>query len=61
MNLSVYSTPTPDASLGTIWPEYNNWTKAYVDIGDTLTRQTAPIPEALAFWKSIFEYAGLDF
>ncbi|KAJ8723119.1 hypothetical protein PYW08_003031 [Mythimna loreyi] len=60
-NFAKYGNPTPDSSLGTTWPEYDNSTKAYVEIGDTLTVKTAPEAEAVAFWKTIFEYAGLEF
>ncbi|KAJ8716839.1 hypothetical protein PYW07_003466 [Mythimna separata] len=60
-NFAKYGNPTPDASLGITWPEYDNSTKAYVEIGDTLTVKTEPEAEALAFWRSIFECAGLEF
>ena len=60
-DMSISSNPTPDASLGTTWPEYNSTTKPYVEITDTLTLRANPEPEAVAFWKSIFEYAGLEY
>ncbi|KAJ8723120.1 hypothetical protein PYW08_003032 [Mythimna loreyi] len=60
-NFAKHGNPTPDSSLGITWPEYDNSAKAYVEIGDTLTVKTAPEADAVAFWKSIFEYAGLEF
>ncbi|PZC74214.1 hypothetical protein B5X24_HaOG200148 [Helicoverpa armigera] len=60
-NFAKFGNPTPDPSLGTIWPEYTTSTKAYVDIEDTLVQKTEPEAESLAFWKTIFEYAGLEF
>nr|AII21980.1 odorant degrading enzyme CXE3 [Sesamia inferens] len=60
-NFAKHGNPTPDSSLGIIWPEYDNTTKAYVEIGDSLIPKTASEAEALEFWKSIFEYAGLEY
>nr|ATJ44491.1 acetate esterase 6 [Helicoverpa armigera] len=59
-NFAKHGTPTPDSSLGIIWPEYDNSSKAYVAIEDTLVPKTVE-NEDLDFWKSNFEYCGLEF
>lgn len=49
--------PTPDASLGVIWPEYDNVQEQYMDIGETLTPGRKPNKDIIEFWQSIFEEA----
>ncbi|CAG4935235.1 unnamed protein product [Parnassius apollo] len=58
-NFAKFGNPTPDSSLGAIWPEYNEATGAYLDIGEKLTPGEALDAEYLKFWNSIYEYAGL--
>ncbi|CAD0201642.1 unnamed protein product [Chrysodeixis includens] len=60
-NFVKYGNPTPDSSLGAVWPEYDNASKRYVDIGDTLTVASSPDAEAVSFWRSIFEYVGHEY
>nr|QLI62129.1 carboxylesterase 17 [Streltzoviella insularis] len=60
-NFAKYGNPTPDTSLGATWPEYDNVTETYGDIGDTLTIRKALNAERVQFWKSIYDMAGLSF
>ncbi|XP_026744598.1 juvenile hormone esterase-like [Trichoplusia ni] len=59
-NFAKYGHPTPDGTLGAVWPEYDNNSKRYVDIGDSLTVASNPDAEAVKFWKSIYEFAGIE-
>ncbi|XP_075974998.1 juvenile hormone esterase-like [Anticarsia gemmatalis] len=59
-NFAKYGNPTPDASLGVTWPEFDNKTRAYVDIGDTLTTGTNRDAEALQFWTELYKSVGLQ-
>ncbi|CAH0586805.1 unnamed protein product [Chrysodeixis includens] len=59
-NFAKYGHPTPDGTLGAVWPEYENNGKRYVDIGDSLTVASAPDAEAVKFWRSIYEFAGFE-
>lgn len=56
-----FSNPTPDNSLGVIWPEYTASNRQSVDIGDQLTVGLNGEPEFYQFWKGIFEFAGVEF
>ncbi|XP_075975304.1 juvenile hormone esterase-like isoform X2 [Anticarsia gemmatalis] len=60
-NFAKYGNPTPDSSLGTIWPQFDNETLSYVDIGSTLTASTAPDEPHMKFWSYILSLAGIDF
>ncbi|CAH0586810.1 unnamed protein product [Chrysodeixis includens] len=60
-NFVKYGNPTPDDSLGAVWPEYDNASKRYVDIKDGLVVASSPDAEAVKFWRGIFEQAGLEY
>ncbi|CAD0201641.1 unnamed protein product [Chrysodeixis includens] len=59
-NFAKFGNPTPDDSLGAVWPEYDNASKRYVNIGDSLTEASFPDAVAVKFWKTIYEHAGLE-
>lgn len=60
-NIFVLSTPTPDQSLGITWPEFDNSSRQYVEIGDQLTVGAHYKAEVIRFWSSVFENAGVEF
>lgn len=51
----LFRNPTPDESLGTIWHEYDNDKKYYIDINDNLTLGQNLDDEVIAFWDNIYE------
>nr|QZK27659.1 carboxylesterase [Conogethes punctiferalis] len=57
-NFAKFGTPTPDSSLGVVWPEYND-KESYGHIGDTLTVGQKMDANAYAFWDSIYEDVGM--
>ncbi|XP_063826463.1 neuroligin-3-like [Ostrinia nubilalis] len=59
-NFVKYGNPTPDSSLGVSWPEYDD-KENYGDISESLTIGQKLDSESVAFWKSIYDYAGLQF
>ncbi|CAH2047750.1 unnamed protein product, partial [Iphiclides podalirius] len=56
-----YGNPTPDSSLGVIWPQYNNTSKNYMEIGEKITTGENLDASSLEFWKTVYDYAGLEF
>ncbi|CAH0586809.1 unnamed protein product [Chrysodeixis includens] len=60
-NFVKYGNPTPDDSLGAVWPEYDNASKRYVDIGDSLTVASSPDAEAVKFWRTVYELVGHEY
>ncbi|CAH0586799.1 unnamed protein product [Chrysodeixis includens] len=60
-NFAKYGNPTPDSSLGVIWPQFDNTSLAFVNITDELEVGSAPDEEHVQFWKTILEYAGITF
>ncbi|XP_049872486.1 juvenile hormone esterase-like [Pectinophora gossypiella] len=60
-NFAKYGTPTPDASLGLIWSPYDPVNQAYVDIKNPLVQGNALNAESVAFWKAIYESAGIKY
>ncbi|CAB3255021.1 unnamed protein product [Arctia plantaginis] len=60
-NFAKYGNPTPDSSLGVTWPEYDNTTKSYVDMGDALIPGTNSNAEVIKFWKSIYTSVGSEY
>lgn len=60
-NFAKYGNPTPDSSLGVIWPEYNNETKPYGDIGDSLTIGTNLDSDTYNFWRNLYAEVGLEY
>nr|ARM65401.1 putative antennal esterase CXE30 [Ectropis obliqua] len=59
-NFAKFGTPTPDDSLGLIWPEYDKTTKKYVNISDELTVGSHYKEEVITFWKTVFKKAGVE-
>ncbi|KAI8421993.1 hypothetical protein MSG28_009899 [Choristoneura fumiferana] len=59
-NFAKYGNPTPNASLPK-WPTYDNTTKSYGDISDTVKVGQALDSQAVAFWKTLFDAAGVEF
>lgn len=57
----IFRTPTPDNSLIVTWPEYDSSTKKYVDIGDELTIGANYKEKEFAFWRSVFDKAGVEY
>ncbi|XP_049872478.1 juvenile hormone esterase-like [Pectinophora gossypiella] len=60
-NFAKYGNPTPDKSLGVTWTPFNNNSEAYMDIGEDLTPGQNLDADVAAFWKSVFDKAGLEF
>ncbi|XP_026319317.1 juvenile hormone esterase-like [Hyposmocoma kahamanoa] len=56
-NFAKFGNPTPNASVGVTWPEYDNVQEQYLDIGETLTPGKKLFKEAIEFWQSVYEYA----
>ncbi|XP_063826902.1 esterase B1-like [Ostrinia nubilalis] len=59
-NFVKYGNPTPDGSLGAVWPEYDEDSKGYMKINSTLSADNDPDADAVAFWTSIFSEAGIE-
>ncbi|CAB3246702.1 unnamed protein product [Arctia plantaginis] len=60
-NFAKYGNPTPDSSLGVTWPEYDNTTKSFVDIGDKLTIGADSEKEAIKFWRNLYASVGSEY
>ncbi|XP_069356395.1 juvenile hormone esterase-like isoform X2 [Maniola hyperantus] len=60
-NFAIFGNPTPDASLGVVWPTYDPGSAIYLDVGQNLTLRTDPKSSTVCFWKSIYEQAKLRF
>ncbi|CAB3255022.1 unnamed protein product [Arctia plantaginis] len=60
-NFAKYGNPTPDSSLGVTWPEYDNTTKSFVDIGDKLTIGADSEKEAIEFWRNLYASVGSEY
>ncbi|XP_063826931.1 juvenile hormone esterase-like [Ostrinia nubilalis] len=59
-NFAKYGKPTPDSSLGISWPEYDD-KESYADISESLTIGQKLDAQCMAFWKSIYDDAGMQF
>ncbi|XP_028167025.1 venom carboxylesterase-6-like [Ostrinia furnacalis] len=59
-NFVKYGNPTPDGSLGAVWPQYDETSKGYMKINSTLSADSNPDADAVAFWTSIFSEAGIE-
>nr|AMB19663.1 antennal esterase CXE6 [Cydia pomonella] len=59
-NFAKYGTPTPDGSLGAVVPSYSN-SESYVDISDFIRVGQSLDADAVAFWKDVFDSAGVEF
>ncbi|XP_063826462.1 venom carboxylesterase-6-like [Ostrinia nubilalis] len=57
-NFVKYGNPTPDGSLGAVWPQYDETSKGYMKINSTLSVDNDPDADAVAFWTSIFSDAA---
>ncbi|CAH2047746.1 unnamed protein product, partial [Iphiclides podalirius] len=60
-NFAKFGNPTPDSSLGVIWPECVASSGDYLNIAEELTVGTGLDAEFVAFWNSIYESAGLTY
>ncbi|CAK1585712.1 unnamed protein product [Parnassius mnemosyne] len=60
-NFAKYGNPTPDSSLGVVWPKYDNTNEGYLDIATNLTTGNHLDAASLDFWKTVYEHAGLVF
>ncbi|XP_047990815.1 juvenile hormone esterase-like [Leguminivora glycinivorella] len=59
-NFAKNGDPTPDTSLGEIWPEFNADAN-YLCIADRLVVGGHLDSEMMAFWRSVYEEAGMEF
>ncbi|XP_052743477.1 juvenile hormone esterase-like isoform X2 [Bicyclus anynana] len=59
-NFAINGNPTPDASLGAIWPRYNANTRLYINIGKDLTNYKNPGQPIMDFYESIYKVANLQ-
>ncbi|KAM3956436.1 uncharacterized protein ACR2FA_009599 [Aphomia sociella] len=54
-NFAKYGNPTPDDTLGVIWPPYSLEKQEYLEIGNELINGSAPDSEELQFWENLFK------
>ncbi|XP_047990817.1 juvenile hormone esterase-like [Leguminivora glycinivorella] len=59
-NFAKYGTPTPDSSLGPVAPPYSS-SESYVDISDALRVGQSLDADAVAFWRELYDAAGVEF
>nr|XP_034826961.1 juvenile hormone esterase-like [Maniola hyperantus] len=60
-NFAIFGNPTPDASLGVVWPTYDPRSAIYLDIGENLTLRTNPKASTINFWESVYRLIGIRF
>lgn len=60
-NFAKYGNPTPDNSLGVTWKPYDAKTRSYMDIDEKLTPGNNMDADVIAFWKNVFDFAGVEF
>ncbi|XP_045768327.1 juvenile hormone esterase-like isoform X1 [Maniola jurtina] len=60
-NFAIFGNPTPDASLGVVWPTYDPRSAIYLDVGKDLTLRSNPKSSTTCFWERIYEQANLQF
>ncbi|XP_069361197.1 juvenile hormone esterase-like [Maniola hyperantus] len=57
-NFAIHGDPTPDASLGVIWPKYNADSQIYLRIAEGLALGSNPRRSMVDFYDFIYESAG---
>ncbi|XP_045768599.1 juvenile hormone esterase-like [Maniola jurtina] len=60
-NFAIFGNPTPDASLGVVWPTYNAVSAVYLDVGENLTLRANPRASMMNFWERVYELANIRF
>ncbi|KAL0880441.1 hypothetical protein ABMA27_002864 [Loxostege sticticalis] len=59
-NFAKYGNPTPVDSLGAIWPEYDDISRSYMIINDTLAIGNDVDADVYDFWKQIYDEGGAE-
>ncbi|XP_041980325.1 juvenile hormone esterase-like isoform X2 [Aricia agestis] len=60
-NFAKSGNPTPDSSLGVLWPEYDEENKTCLDIAEDLTLKRSLDTDAVQFWDKIYQESGKSY
>ncbi|XP_045768325.1 juvenile hormone esterase-like isoform X3 [Maniola jurtina] len=60
-NFAIFGNPTPDASLGVVWPTYDSGSAIYLDVGENLTLRANPKSSTMNFWESVYKLIDIRF